>query len=187
MKMKKIMSIILASAMVLAMAACGSDSDKKSSKGSTAAEKSGSQTDEDADNDADTDDETGTTDDGSAFPEALSSVEAYPVEDISNTSWTLSGGMINGTEMEQGDLEGFLAASGGTFQFAFPSADEVQMVNGEQTFEGSYQFLNENYAIEAVFDGYEYYGVFTQIEGETVLILANKTAPETALYMTQIS
>ncbi len=185
MKMKKIVSVIVAMAMVLAMAACGSDSGKKSSKDSTSAEKPVSQPNEDADDDAGTDDEAGTPDDGSAFPAALSNVDAYPVEDISDTSWTLSGGMMNGTEMEQGDLDAILAAAGGTFQFTFPGADEVQMINGEQTFAGSYQFLNDNYAIEAVFDGYEYYGVFTQIEGETILILANKTDPETALYMTQ--
>ena len=36
------------------------------------------------------------------------------------------------------------------------------------------------------FTGYEYYGVFTKVGETTVMILANKEAPETALYMTQI-
>ena len=60
------------------------------------------------------------------------------------------------------------------------------MINGEKTFDGTYKVIQDNYAIELIFDGYEYYGVFTSVNGENVLILVNKQEPETAIYMTYI-
>ncbi len=47
--------------------------------------------------------------------------------------------------------------------------------------------INENAAVHAVFDGYEYYdGVLTDVNGINVLIIANTDAPGTALYLSLI-
>lgn len=176
--MKKITTMILAAAMVLTMAglmtACGSDADSgESSKEQTTGTSS-------------TTDTGSAASEGSVFPAALSKVQAYPVSDLSNTGWELTGGMIDGVEMEQSDLDEMLKACGGTLQFIFTDESTVIMVNGEKNFDGSYEVIKDNYAVHATFTGYEYYGVFTEIDGMTIMILANKTAPETALYMTQI-
>ena len=56
---------------------------------------------------------------GDDFPEALQNVETYEIADVSDTGWTLSGGMINGVEMEEADLLSVLEACGGTFEFLF--------------------------------------------------------------------
>lgn len=189
--MKKIKSVILAAVLVLSMAglmaACGKSEDKK---GSNASNETPAPTKENADKgNAQTpgmEDKSDKNDNESAFPKALSGVDAYPVPDIASSGWQFSGGMINGKEMEQEEVNTMLQACGGVYQFIFLDEGKAQMINGEKTFEGTYKSIQDNYAIEIVFDGYEYYGVFTAINGETVLILANKTESEIALYFLQI-
>ncbi len=51
------------------------------------------------------------------------------------------------------------------------------MVNGEQSFDGTYEIVQDNYAIHAAFTGYEYYGVFSTVGDQTVLIIANTKGP----------
>lgn len=172
-------------AMTVLTTACGDKSMEISQEPSTTASAETDKADTPTSGTAENTTE-GTTESSSVFPEALKKVDAYPIPDIANSGWELAGGMIKGVEMEESDLQSVLDACGGKFQFIFLDADKVQMINGENAFDGTYKSVEENYALDAVFEGYEYYGVFTQIDGETVLILANKAAPETALYMMQI-
>ncbi|MBQ4556588.1 MAG: hypothetical protein IJA60_02950 [Clostridia bacterium] len=120
------------------------------------------------------------------FPEALADVEAYEIPDVSNTAWQLAGGMIDGVEMEQADLDAILAACGGTFAFVFDVPGVVSMYNGETEFKGTCETIEENYVLYMEFEGYTYYGVFTVVNDTNVIIIANTEAPGTALYMTQI-
>lgn len=179
-KTRKIMSAILAAAMVLTMtavmSACGEDESNNNNVSSK------DQTSETASNTNGDSSASG----GSVFPAALSDVQAFPVSELENTGWELTGGMVDGVEMEQSDVNEMLQACGGTLQFVFTDKSTVIMVNGEKNFEGTYEIVQDNYAIHATFTDYEYYGVFTIIDEQTIMILANKTAPETALYMTQI-
>ncbi len=122
----------------------------------------------------------------SVFPEALANVPAYEVSDIALTGWQLAGGMINGVEMEQADLDAVLAACGGTFQFIFLSDGQAMMVNGEVAYEGTYEAIYENAALYLAFDGYEYYAVLTEVNGALVLIAANTADSTTALYFSLI-
>lgn len=122
----------------------------------------------------------------SVFPEALSSLSALPVPELAATGWTFAGGMIKGVEMEQEDADDFLALCGGTFQFIFPDAASVQMINGETVFDGTLELKPEAPGIYCVFEGYSYYGVFTASGDQTVLILANPKDPTSAFYMTPI-
>lgn len=123
---------------------------------------------------------------GDDFPEALQNVETYEISDVSDTGWTLSGGMINGVEMEEADLLAVLEACGGVFEFVFLDTTNVMMVNGNDAYEGTYEIINDNQAIKATFEGYSYYGVFTVVSGEQVLIVVNTANSEKALYLTQI-
>ena len=176
--MKKVISMILATAMIVTitsvMTSCGND--EESSK-ETTSQVTGETSKTDTES---------TSSSNSVFPEALENVEALQLPDIVYTGWQLSGGMIDGKEMEEDDLNSVLEACGGIFQFIFLEEGQAIMENGENRFEGTYEAVENNYAIHVVFEGYEYYAVFTEIEDETVMILANKLEPETALYLTII-
>lgn len=111
-------------------------------------------------------------------------MQAIPLPDIVNTGWQLSGGMVNGKEMEQSDVQSILDACGGRFNFIFPEAGAVVMENGEKSLSGTYEAVADHYIIHAVFEGYGYYAVFTTIDEVTVMVLVNKAESETALYLT---
>lgn len=199
--MRKIKSIILAAVLVLSMVglmtACGKSEDSKDNNSSKetpaptnqSSDKDEAQTPEDKtsgtedNNDKDNNDEDNNA---SVFPEALSNVEAIPVPNLEYSGWKFSGGMIDGVEMDQSQADAILEACGGVYQCGFLNEGKAMMINGEKTFDGTYKVIQDNYAIELIFDGYEYYGVFTSVNGENVLILVNKQEPETAIYMTYI-
>lgn len=164
--MKKILSLVLALVLTLSlmfvMTACGGeDADAPVSQGET-------------------------QNDVNAFPEALTNLEALAVEGVDYTGWTLSGGMVDGVEMEEADVSAILDACGGKMEFYFLEAGKINLSNGEKTFEGTYTLASDGYIVDAVFEGYEYYGVFTPINDVKVLVIVNKEDNTTALYFTQI-
>lgn len=178
--MKKLLSIVLTVALsltlVLGLTGCGEES---GSSGSGSNKPQTSQTEKD-------DSTSSTQGNDSVFPEGLKDVEAIEIPDIELTGWTLSGGMVDGVEMEETDVNGVLEACGGVFQFIFMPDKAIQMVNGEKSFEGTYIVTEDNFAFKATFTGYEYYGVFSKVEDVTVLIMANAKESETAFYFTMI-
>lgn len=123
----------------------------------------------------------------SVFPTALAGVEAIPVPDLANTGWSVAGGMIRGVEMEEADLDALLEKTGGQLIIVFGEGSEASLINGEQTIPGTYTLKEEGYAIHAVFEGYEYYGVFTIVDGTEVLVLSNVKNSEVAFYMVSLS
>ena len=172
--MKRFLGILLTVAMLLTMlgtmSGCGGDPGENS--GSTP--------------DASTDNSGGSNDSGdSAFPAALDNIEAIAVPDLGLTGWTLSGGMVDGKEMEEADLQAILDACGGMMQFVFMDATNV-MLTTNSTFEGTYEVVADGYAVHIQIPNYEYYGVFTQVNGMNVMIIANTTDNTTALYFSYI-
>ena len=169
--MKKLMTVLLAAALVLtavfAFTACGDaeDAPGTANAGSTSAaeDKTPAGTAE-------------TLGDGSVFPAALSSAAAYPIPDLTYTTWTLSGGMADGKEMEEADLEKLLATVGGTLEFSFYENGEVDLDRADGT------------ALDIVFSDLNsaYYAVMTDVEGTAVIIISPKSDSEIALYLTQI-
>lgn len=180
MMMKKVWSIVLMAALsltlVFGLAGCG----EESSSGTESAKPQTSSTGSAGGSTA------STQGNDSVFPAALKDVQINEIPDMELTGWTLTGGMVKGVEMEEADLNAVLEACGGVFQFIFLPEKAVQMVNGEQSFDGTYEIVQDNYAIHAAFTGYEYYGVFSTVGDQTVLIIANTKDPETALYFTMI-
>lgn len=186
--MKKILASVLvallAATMAFGMTACGDDSGSNGTE-STKPQTSGTQsTKPQTSSTAST---TSASGNDSVFPSALKDVPAIEVPAIDITGWELTGGMIDGVEMEESDLAATLEACGGKLQFIFPGdGNQALLINGEKSLEGTYAIVSDKFAIHAAFTGYEYFGVFTKVGEETVMILANKEAPETALYMTMI-
>ena len=187
--MKKFLSLLLVMVMLFSMSmlvACG---------GETADVDDGSAPVVDGNVDATTTPTEGestttttTAANASPFPEALTDVAAIPVPTgLDYTMWTLSGGMVDGVEMEEADVQAILDACGGTLMFMFEYENSAQLINGNGPIEGTYSVVAEGYFIDAVFTGdYSYYGVFTTVEDVPVLILSNKNDPTIALYMTML-
>lgn len=127
-----------------------------------------------------------TDENASVFPEALSGFEALAVEGMENTTWSLAGGMFNGVEMEVADVQLILDACGGRMDFSFLEDNSINLINGEQTYEGTYTLVSDGYIIDAEFDGYAYYGVLTPVGDITALVMVNKNNSEKALYFSQV-
>ena len=186
--MKKFLSLLLVMVMLFSMSmlvACG---------GETADVDEGNTPVVDGNDDATTTTEgvstttTTTAANASPFPEALTDVAAIPVPTgLDYTMWTLSGGMVDGVEMEEADVQAILDACGGTLMFMFEQAGAAKLINGNGPIDGTYSVVAEGYFIDAAFTGdYSYYGVFTTVEEVPVLILSNKNDPTIALYMTML-
>ena len=184
--MKKLMSVLLAAALMLtavfAFTACGDTEeapDTENTESTPVSEDATEATDATADT-------AETLEDGSVFPAALSEAAAYAIPDLSYTTWTLSGGMADGKEMEAEDVEKLLATIGGTLEFSFFENGEVDLDRADTTYVGTYTALLDGYALDLVFDGLAYYAVMTDVEGTAVLVISPKTNSEIALYLTQI-
>ncbi|MBE6886745.1 MAG: hypothetical protein E7486_07340 [Ruminococcaceae bacterium] len=177
--MKKLWSLLLVAAMVLTMAftmtACGEG--EESGEGAGEGETSNPTTSE-----------TG-EESNPEFPEALDYVEIVPIPEIAMTGWQIAGGIKDGVEFEEADLQSVLDSCNGVLQFIFPDNDQsINIINGEYFYEGSYEVVKDGYVIHATFnEGAEYYGAFTIIDDTDVLIMCKTDAPNIAVYFTLIS
>lgn len=186
--MKHLLTVLLAAALVLTAAfvftACGdAETDPESTPEVTDATEA---TDETTDTEAAETTAAETLEDGSVFPAALSEAAAYAIPDLSYTTWTVSGGMADGKEMEAEDVEKLLATVGGTLEFAFYENGEIQLDRADGTLIGTYTPLLDGYALDIEFDKLAYYAVMTDVEGTAVIVLSPKSDSEIALYLTQI-
>ena len=105
----------------------------------------------------------------------LLQVEVMEIPDLSGTEWTVAGGMIDGVEMEEEDLNATLETYGGTLQLVFGEDGAVTMVQGGGNAEGTYEYSDDNTAIKMTLDfgGTEisYAGFLSQV-GDTVTLIA---------------
>ena len=105
----------------------------------------------------------------------LLQMDILEIPDMSGTEWNLAGGMIDGVEMEEEDLNASLEAYGGNLQFAFGDDGVVTMVQGGGQVEGTYEYVNENTALKMSFnvDGSDLvYAVFLTEVGDDLTLIA---------------
>lgn len=104
----------------------------------------------------------------------LLQIEVMEIPDLSGSEWSFAGGMIDGTEMEEDDLNATLEAYGGKLQFVFGEDGAVTMVQGGGQAEGTYEYSDDNTAIKMTldFEGTEisYAGFLTQVGDNLTLI-----------------
>ena len=115
--------------------------------------------------------ETGTEAEGGP----LLQVAVMEIPDLSGTEWNFAGGMIDGVEMEEEDLNATLETYGGTLQLVFCEDGAVTMVQGGGNAEGTYEYSDDNTAIKMTLDfgGTEvtYAGFLSEV-GDTVTLIA---------------
>ena len=162
-KLSVLLSILMVLSIILTMVGCSSENPVDDTTSST---------------------ET-STEENVNLPEALSNIVKADVPALANTNWELSGGMIDGVEMEEEDLQNILTNFGGRMDFVFVDGEKVQLSNGEYALESTYK-ASESNVLYMDFNEYKYHAVFTDIQGNNVMIVANETEPNSALYFLQI-
>lgn len=115
---------------------------------------------------------------------ALANVDIYEVPDLDGTTWTLAGGIAEGTEMEDADLEAVLDSVGGQSDYLFAAGNSAQLITGMGNVNGSY--VSDGGLIQISFDnGVVYDAAFTVIEDQTVMIVIADGDLNTGLYYVQ--
>lgn len=190
--MKKFLALLLSFVMVLSLAACGDEKEENTgTEPSSKTEKVDSSSD---DNDSKTGneaaDEVAVSDDLTNFLSGLSLVQ--PTDAIVGTGWEFSGGMVDGTEMEQADADQTLETWGGKLNIVFDDDENVSMVQGGGTLKGIYGLTEDNdNVLGLIFDNsgsqLVYAGLFTEVDGTLVLMLFPDGSGKNAIYFTQIS
>lgn len=182
--MKKLLSLILVLVMVFALGslvACGgedADTDKGDDKGSNGVNGTSSV--------ASKDDGVGNV--GSLYPKALQNAVLVEVPDVLYTGWGFAGGCVDGVEMEVDDVDLFLQQFGGTLQVIFPEGNTVMLAKSDDAASGTFKKTSDGNGLHLDFgNGVEYYAVFTELGDTTVMMMAQTSAPGTALYFTIIS
>ncbi len=211
---KKCIALVLSGMMVFSLTACGGSGSAAESSASAQAETSAAvddgeeeaeveeetEVEEEAEVEEDveaeeadvTEDEAGeeeVSDDLQAFLQQLSLLA--PTEDIIGTGWAFSGGMIDGTEMEQEDADAALELYNGSLEIVFDDEENIRMVQGGGTLEGVYGLAEDGYVMEIVFDNngseLKYAGVFADVDGTVALMLFSDATGQNAIYFTQIT
>lgn len=119
-----------------------------------------------------------------SLPAALANVTKADVPELSGSAWELSGGMVDGVEMEYDDVNTVLENFGGSMNFIFGEDNKVMLSNGEKALESTYTVTDKVLYMD--FNEYKYHAVFTVIEELNIMIVANDTEPNSALYFSSI-
>lgn len=219
---KKIVTLMLGFAVALSVAACGgnTESGKKDDNGASAEAGAGesaetSEPEEEAGKSAggseSGEESEGLSEDGeSGDEEAQDLAESgsevsedmwgvieklsllNPTDALIGTEWSLSGGMVDGVELEQDGLEESLEMYGGKLNIVFDDDETISMEQGNGTLKGTYGVTPEDERLMGiVFDnnGSEliYAGLLADVEGEEVLMLFSDDTGRNAVYFTQNS
>lgn len=120
--------------------------------------------------------------------EQLSLIE--PTDALVGTEWSLSGGMVDGVEMDQAALDDSLEMYSGKLDVVFKDGENISMVQGGGTLEGTYWAMpQEKRLLGIVFDNdgseLKYAGLLADVDGEQVLMLFSDDTGRNAVYFTQ--
>ena len=195
--MKKALSLLLALAMCLSLAACGGKNDSKAPSGGAGSTGGG------------------TSNAGTPAPSApdptpepepsgvyytqysiFDDVDIYggvDADTFSDTMWTFAGGFTDGHELSDEEAAAVLELYGGTLALLFDEdAETAGLVQGGGTMPGLYEVLDDTATLNLAFELegtiYEYVAVLTAAgaEEDPVLVLVSLADPSTAFYMAAV-
>lgn len=196
--MKKALSLLLALAMCLSLAACGGNN-KSSSGGSTnGGGTSNAGTPAPSTPDPAPEPEPEPEPAGVYYTDCsiFDDVDVYggvDADTFSDTMWTFAGGFTDGHELSDEEAAAVLELYGGTLALLFDEdAETAGLVQGGGTMPGLYEVLDDTATLNLAFelDGtiYEYVAVLTAAgaEEDPVLVLVSLADPSTAFYMAAV-
>lgn len=120
------------------------------------------------------------------LPESLQSLEKTSVDNLSYTSWWLVGGMADGAELTDTDMDDLNEMFGGTFTLLFQEDTKVNISAGENFAEAVYELSDNNRSIFIENENAMAKGVFVSIDGVPTMLMVQKDSPNVILYMQQI-
>ena len=185
---KRVLALILGTMLVLSLAACGGSDD--------AAEADTTATEETADTEEDTEDVEEATDEtaeDTEFAEGddgpLWSIDMMtePV-DVADTTWSFTGGCVDGEELTDEEIAASLEQYGGKLEFVFNADGTAKMVQGGGEMDGTYEADSTGYGVYFDNNGSElrYYCAFAQQDdGSGVMIALSDTTGYNGLYFMQ--
>ena len=192
--MKKTLSLLLAAAMCLSLAACGGKDDSKTPSGG--ADNGGTSTP--APSTPNPTPEPEPEPDGVYYTECsiFDDVDVYggvDADTFSDTMWTFAGGFADGHELSNEEAAEVLEMYGGTLAVLFDEdAETAGLVQGGGTMPGLYEVLDDTATLNLAFELegtiYEYVAVLTVAgaEEDPVMVLVSLADPSTAFYMAAV-
>ena len=185
---KKVLALILGTMMVMSLAACGG-SDDAAETDTTATE----ETTETEDTEEVADDTEDTAEAETEFAEGddgpLWSIDMMtePVE-VAGTTWSFTGGCIDGNELTDEEIAASLEQYGGQLDFVFNEDGTAKMVQGGGEVDGTYEQDSTGYGVYFDNNGTElkYYCAFAQQDdGSIVMIALSDSTGYNGLYFMQ--
>lgn len=194
--MKKLLSLLVAAAMCLSLAACGGGN-----KSQTPSNGGGASTGTPAPSTPSTPDPAPGSDPepvGVYYKDCpiFDDVDIYggvDADTFSDTLWTFAGGFTDGHELSDEEAATVLELYGGTLALLFDEDGETAgLVQGGGTMPGLYEVLDDTATLNLAFELegtiYEYVAVLTAAgaEEDPVLVLVSLADPSTAFYMAAV-
>ena len=199
--MKKVLSLLLAAAMCLSLAACGGKNDSKTPSGNNGGDASSTPTPatpDPAPEGSTPSPAPSSTSDGIYYTDcpifnAVDIYEGVDADTFSDTMWTFAGGFTDGHELSDEEASEVLEMYGGTLALLFDEDGETAgLVQGGGTMLGLYEVLDDTATLNLAFELegtiYEYVAVLTAAgeEEDPVLVLVSLADPSTAFYMAAV-
>ena len=158
MKLKKMLALLLALMMALALVACGDTAD----------------TGNDAPDDQQVEDNSGDTGDA-ASPGGQSLLEILKdrfvaAPEMAGTYWTFIGGYVQGVQMTEEQTQEVMSQLGDVYQFIFVDDSTVVLAEDEDQTEGTYTMGEDGMTAVIEVGGVKYAGTFIEQEDGYVLV-----------------
>ena len=159
--MKKLLAILLSLLLILSLTACGGDDTDTPDDTSTPPV----ETPDPVENDQNAE--------GGEDELNLWDLSTLETPDMEGTTWNFAGGYLDGDEMTLEDAQGVLEMYGGSLQFVFGEDGSAQMVQGNGSAVGTYEYVDTGVSMDLTYDAGElhYDCIFIDLDGMTMVAM----------------
>lgn len=169
MKLKKMLALLLALMMTLALVACGDTAD------------TGDDTADDQQQMEDNGGDTADTGEGQSLLEILKD-RFVAAPEMAGTYWTFIGGYVQGVQMTEDQTQEVMSQLGDVYQFVFVDDSTVVLAEGEDQTEGTYAATDDANVLNIEVGGVKYAGTFIEQEDGYVMVALLDGTGMNALY-----